>query len=167
MLPCICGSAAVWIVTTVLLTFACGDAGPLDRTPFPFRSAPSDQDTITAPSPPRGFPSYEAQFTDFIARAVADGSLRKSLSYPHLLPIGSYASVNEQAEEPLEWGLYSAQRSALEVLRTYELAPAELIITDLARDANLLVMTKAHTKPEHRSAPAVCSLTYTPSATVT
>ena len=150
MPPKSCTPAALCLLTVVLLTVSCGDKLGPDRSPFPFRSTASDYDTITAASLPPGFPSYEARFADSIARAVADGSLRESLSYHHLLQIGRYASVNEQAEEPLIWGLDTARASALNELQSYELTPAEPVIVELARTANLLVITEAHTKPEHR-----------------
>ncbi|WP_157974587.1 hypothetical protein [Lewinella sp. IMCC34183] len=129
----------------VVLLLLCDSAGAQS-----VHGRATDYDTISFAAFPPGFPRFETAFSDSIAARVAAGELRESLAYHHYLMIGRYGLVNAAAELPLEYGLATADTGAVRALADYRLVDAEAYIAEAARDKNLLIITEAHTKPQHR-----------------
>ena len=81
---------------------------------------------------------------------LASNELRESQSYHPLLQIGRYEEVKQLYEQELEWGLDSADQTEINRLTNYRLTDAQEHILDRSEEHRLLIITEAHTKPEHR-----------------
>ena len=112
--------------------------------------SPSPFDLITYADLPANMPRSEAMFADSIKAAVTDGKLPESLAWNNYLQIGHYNTVNKAAELALEWELDSITGDGLKDLRKYRLVDAEDYIVKQAQEKNLIIITEAHTKPQHR-----------------
>ena len=111
--------------------------------------APTPYDTITDAAFPANVPRYPSLSSDSIRRGVAAGTIRPGDQH-RWLQIGQYATVNQAAELGLEWDMDTLLPEAVAALHDYRLVDAEPLIIEQARDAKLLIVTEAHTKPEHR-----------------
>ena len=116
------------------------------------RLRPTELDTITFAAFPPSFPRQEPDFSDSIRARVERGDLRESLSYHYYLLAGRYNLVNEATELELEpnWGLDTLEVAPRQALDAYTLVDAQEYIAGAAEDKQLLIITEAHTKPEHR-----------------
>jgi len=131
-----------------ILLYAC-TADPATESTFA-EPVPRPVDTATLAGLPKGIPTYPALFEDAINAMIADGRLRESQAYHRLLQIGRYQTVKERTELKLKWGLDSLDASAAEQLGNHRLEDARTAILDSARNHQLMIITEAHTKPEHR-----------------
>ncbi|PPK88462.1 hypothetical protein CLV84_1429 [Neolewinella xylanilytica] len=132
----------------ILLVFCSCQSSPRgERTEG--ATGPTAYDTLTDADFPANFPRYPLLFSDSLQRGLAAGHIRPGFHHPWV-QIGKYGTINREAELPLEWDLDSLLPDARAALNEYRLIPAEAVIAERARDANLLIITEAHTKPEHR-----------------
>ncbi len=135
------------LTVTIPWLLTCGTSAPPPSTTLVTVSRPYD--TITDAAFPAGFPRFPLLFADSIAQASAAGALRRDADNAYI-QIGRYATVNRRSELELEWGLNTLLPEAVAQLANYTLADAETEIARRARTARLLIITEAHTKPEHR-----------------
>ena len=113
------------------------------------RHPPTPYDTISDAAFAPDLPRYPMLSSDSLRRAVAAGTIHPT-QYYHWTQVGKYGTVLRAYELGLEWDLDTLLPTAARALQEYRLVNAEQIIAERARDANLLIITEAHTKPEHR-----------------
>jgi len=135
------------LISLLLVMHGCTTGN--EQRPVKFR-APIAADSLQLADLPPKIPFQEPMFYRDIQQQLASKELHESLSYHALLQIGRYREVKENYEQELEWGLDSADRSAIERLKDYHLTDAREFILDQSDQHRLLIITEAHTKPEHR-----------------
>ncbi|MEL6140316.1 MAG: hypothetical protein AAFU67_01720, partial [Bacteroidota bacterium] len=98
----------------------------------------------------KGIPIKDLLFSDTINAMVADGRMRNSQSIHRLLQIGAYDRVKQMDEVELKWGLNDLTPTEAERLADFELVDARNFILGKAQDHQVIIISEAHTKPEHR-----------------
>ena len=136
-----------WLVFPLFaLVFSCQTSPPEGD---PGRSSAGPHDTLTDAAFPSNFPRYPSLSSDSLRRGVDAGNIRPG-EYHRWVQVGKYGTVNEQTELRLQWDLDTLLPASVAALREYRLVNAEEVIVNKARAADLLIITEAHTKPEHR-----------------
>ncbi|MEL7427067.1 MAG: hypothetical protein AAFN81_29005 [Bacteroidota bacterium] len=137
----------IWLVFICLCS--CENEDFKKAKSFTFRTS-TKVDSISIDDYPKGIPIYKSMFYDSIKSYVDNGKLRESLSYHHLLKIGKYTEVKQANELELDWGLNQVDNKELKKIDDYELVDAQEFILDKSKDHEIIIISEAHTKPEHR-----------------
>ena len=135
------------ILFLILIFNACQSKLQEEAIPKP---EPSALDSIPIDEIPKGLPIFHPEFKDSIQAKLEAEQIRSTISYHKLLQIGRYQDVKVQTEIDLEFGLDSLLESEEQFIQQHQLKNAYETILSQADQYKMIIMTEAHTKPEHR-----------------